>query len=140
MFGIELEARKSLDMFAEVLRPLTVIANVTLAHSRVDLDPATALQLTSQSRPLSLQAPYIVNAAVDFDEPNWGTRARLLYNVVGPRLYQVGSNGIPDIYEAPRHGLDLSVGQQIGKHVEARAAVTNLIDSPVRRAASPAGG
>ncbi len=134
LFGIELEARKSLDMFAEVLRPLTVIANVTLAHSRVDLDPATALQLTSQSRPLSLQAPYIVNAAVDFDEPNWGTRARLLYNVVGPRLYQVGSNGIPDIYEAPRHGLDLSVGQQIGKHVEARAAVTNLIDSPVRRA------
>jgi len=134
LFGVEFEARKSLDMFAKALRPFTVIANLTLAHSRVDLDPVSAVQLTSQSRPLSLQAPYIVNAAIDFDEPEWGTRARLLYNVVGPRLYQVGSNGIPDIYEVERHVLDLSVGQEIGKHVEIRGAVTNLIDSPVRRA------
>ncbi len=133
LYGVEIEARKSFDFISAALRPLTLITNLTLAHSRVDLDPVEAIQLTSQSRALSFQAPYIVNAALDFDEPEWGTRARVLYNVVGPRLSQVGTNGVPDVFELERHVLDVSVGQRVGKHVELRAAASNLVDSPVKR-------
>jgi outer membrane receptor protein involved in Fe transport len=133
LFGIELEARKSLDFLSEALRPLSIISNVTLAHSSVQLDAERAILLTSKSRPLSQQAPFIVNVALDFDYEPWGTRARLLYNVVGQRLTQVGRNGIPDIYELPRHVLDLTVGQKLGQFVELRGSASNLLDWPTVR-------
>lgn len=133
LFGVELEARKSLDMFSPVLRPLSVIANVTLSHSSVDLDPTESIALTSKSRPMSLQAPFLFNFALDLDNEPTGTRARVLYNLVGPRLTLVGANGIPDVYESARHGLDVTIGQRVGKHVEVRASATNLIDLPVER-------
>lgn len=133
LFGVELEARKSLDFIVDELRVLSLIANVTFAHSSVELDEASAVRLTSKSRPLSQQAPYIVNAAIDFDNPDWGTRARIQYNVVGTRLTQVGSKGIPDVYEQPRHGLDLTIGQKVGKHLELRGAASNILNWPTRR-------
>jgi outer membrane receptor protein involved in Fe transport len=132
LFGLELEGRKSFDMFHPALRPLGIIANVTLSHSRVELDPATIGDVTNQSRALSYQAPYIVNLALDFDDQDIGLRARVSYNVVGERISVVGTSGIPDIYEQPRHTLDVTVGQRIGKHVEIRANASNLLDSPVR--------
>jgi hypothetical protein len=133
LFGVEFEARKSLDFITEALRPLSVITNLTLAHSRVGLTDEQAANLFSQSRPLSQQAPVIINAALDFDYPDTGTRARLQYNVVGPRIWQVGTRGLPDIYEQPRHLLDLTLGQRIGKHVELRGAASNLLDWKVKR-------
>lgn len=133
LFGIELEARKSFDLFHPALRPLSLIANVTFARSRVNLDPAEIGNSTSQSRPLSFQAPYIVNTALDYDDPDIGLRARLAYNVVGQRISTVGKGGIPDIYDQPRHILDATVGQRIGKHVEVRATVSNILNSPVRK-------
>ncbi len=133
LVGIELEARKSLDFVAEELGVLSVIGNVTLGRSSVGLDAAGAELVTSKERPLSLQAPYIMNFALDFDEPAFGLRARLQYNVVGPRLSTVGTNGLPDVYEEPRHGLDLTLGKKLGEHVELRASASNLIDSPIQR-------
>ncbi len=133
LFGVELEGRKSFDIFHPVLRPLTLIANVTFAHSRVNLDPAELGDSTSQSRPLSFQAPYIVNVALDLDEQTIGFRARLGYNVVGERIYSVGKGGLPDVYEQPRHDLSATVGKRIGKHVEVRASASNILNSPVRR-------
>jgi len=133
LFGIELEARKNLDVIADVLRPFSVIGNVTFAHSSVGLDPATSALVTSKERPLSLQAPYVFNIALDFDEDDWGFRARALYNVVGPRLSTVGTNGLPDIYEEPKHQLDITLAQKIGRHVEVRASAQNLLDWPTRQ-------
>lgn len=133
LVGVELEARKSLDFITEELDVLSVIGNVTLGKSSVGLDPAGAELVTSKERPLSLQAPYIMNFALDFDEPALWLRARVSYNLVGPRLSTVGTNGLPDVYEEPRHGLDLTVGKKLGEHVELKASASNLIDSPVRR-------
>ncbi len=133
LFGVELEGRKSLDVLHPALRPLSVIANVTLAHSRVDLDRAALGDSTSRSRPLSFQAPYMLNAALDFDDEDLGLRARVSYNVVGQRIASVGKGGIPDVYEQPRHVLDVTVAQRIGDHVDVRATGSNLVDSPVRQ-------
>ncbi len=133
LFGVEIEGRKSFDVFHPALRPLSLIANVTFAHSRVSLDPAELGDSTSRSRPLSFQAPYIANVALDFDEQDMGLRARVAYNVVGERIFAVGTGGLPDIYEQPRHDLTVTIGQRIGKHVEVRASASNLLNAPVRR-------
>jgi hypothetical protein len=128
--GVELEARKSLDFVTDHLKELGILGNVTFVHSRVDLGEG-GIQ-TSSSRPLAGQSPYVVNVALDWTHEKTKTRARVLYNVSGPRIAQVGQNGLPDVYEQPRHIVDLSFAQGLGKNLDLRFTVENLLDSPVR--------
>ncbi len=130
--GLELEARKGLDFMSSSLKELTLLANLTLVHSRVDLDTEQTGIQTSNSRPLAGQSPYVMNFAVDWNHEATKTRLRALYNVFGPRIAQVGSNGIPDMYEQPRHIVDLSAAQGIGEHLDVKATVENLLNAPVR--------
>jgi outer membrane receptor protein involved in Fe transport len=139
LFGIELESRKTLDFLHPSLLPFSLVANVSFTRSRVDLTEEQAETVTNLSRPLSRSAPYMGNVSLDFEEPEWGTRVRLLYNVIGPRLVEVGTRpgpgaGIPDTYERERHLVDVTFGQSIGEHLELRASVSNLLDSPIVRA------
>ncbi|MBX3229498.1 MAG: TonB-dependent receptor [Labilithrix sp.] len=129
--GLEVEGRKGLDFLSSRLKDFGVLANVTVVHSRVDLDPSRGIQ-TSSSRPLAGQSPYVVNVALDWNNERSRTRARILYNVAGERISSVGSKPLPDIYEQPRHLLDLSIAQSIGEHFDVKGAIENLLDSPVR--------
>jgi outer membrane receptor for ferrienterochelin and colicin len=107
-----------------------VLANLTLVKSRVQLSEVGIS--TNPSRPLSNQAPYIVNLALDYSLQATKTQARVLYNVSGPRIVTVGSDGLQDIYEKPRHLVDLTVVQGLGKHFELKANVQNLLNAPLR--------
>lgn len=131
LFGGELEARKSLGFITPALRDLGVLGNVTLVSSRVELDAAKVGVQTNNERPLAGQSPYVVNAGLDYANEDNGVRARLLYNVFGPRIAQVGSGGLPDVYEEPRHQLDLTVAYQAHKYVDLKLSAENLLDSPV---------
>lgn len=130
LIGVELEGRRSLAFLAQALRGFSLLANVTLVKSRVEL---LALGLnTNPSRPLSQQAPYIFNVALDFAVPTTRTQLRALYNVSGARLVQVGSDGLQDIFEQPRHLLDLTAAQVLGSHFELKLNALNLLDAPIR--------
>jgi hypothetical protein len=131
--GLELEGRKSLGFIHQRIADLSIIANFTVTHSRVSLEEATAAFVTNRDRPLSNQAPFIVNLALDYSNDTIGTSARILYNVAGKRLVQVGTAGIPDVYEQPRHQLDLAVSQRVSKAFTLEATGTNLINDSVRR-------
>jgi hypothetical protein len=132
--GIEIEARKSFDFVVDELADLSLVGNVTFTHSRVELDDTTesGQQNTSKDRALSNQAPFIVNVALDYDNEDTGTRVRVLYNVSGASIHEVGTQGLPDIYRQPRHVLDASVSQRIVEGFELKATGTNLVNSPVR--------
>jgi len=127
--GVELEARKNLAFLAAGLAPLTLVGNVTLARSRVTLEDSSSSIVTNPSRPLSQQSPWVINAAVDFEKPEWGTSARLSYNVAGPRIVQVGTRGLDDVHEQPRHTLDLAIAQRfLGDHLELKGTLQNIVD------------
>lgn len=130
--GIEVEGRKSLDLFWNQLKEFSLLANLTVVYSRVDLDTSQIGIQTSSTRPLAGQSPYVVNVALDWNHEKSKTRARVLYNVAGQRIAQVGSNGIPDQYEQPRHLVDLSMAQGLGEHFDLKATVENAFNSPVR--------
>lgn len=136
--GVELEARKSLDFVVSSLKEFGILGNVTFVHSRVDL--AEGGIQTSTSRPLAGQSPYVVNLAFDWNHEDTKTRARILYNVAGERIAQVGQNGLPDVYEQPRHIVDLSVAQGLGEHLDLKLAAQNLLDAPVRFTQGEGGG
>ncbi|MBK7583290.1 MAG: hypothetical protein IPI67_24250 [Myxococcales bacterium] len=82
------------------MKEFTGIANLTLAQSRIQLSGAAREYLTNASRPMTNQAPWVLNLALDYAGSR-GTTVRLLYNVAGKRIVQVGSQDIPDAYEHP---------------------------------------
>lgn len=130
--GVELEGRKSLSFVHKALTDFGVLANVTVLHSRVTLDRSKVGLLTNAERPLAGQSPFVANIALDYDNAKTRTRARLLYNISGARISQVGMNGLPDTYEQPRNVLDLSVAQGIGEHVDLKLSIENILDAPYR--------
>jgi len=127
--GVELELRKSLEPLADPLKHFTFIGNLTASVSRIELTGDALDKVTHASRPMMNQAPYSLNLALDYDGPT-KTSFRVLYNVVGKRIVAVGTEGLDDAYEHPRHLVDLTVAQEFGKHVSVRATAANILNSP----------
>lgn len=135
--GVELELRKNLGFAHARLANWGALANLTLVYSRVTLgESQTGLQ-TNQERPLAGQSPFVINMGADYTNDSSGTRFRLLYNVFGRRITQVGSYGLADVYEQPRHVVDVTVAQRIGKMVDLKLAAENILFAPVRFSQGP---
>ena len=120
LWGFEFEARKNLGFIAPtlpekmtfmtpVLQRTNFLTNVTFVQSEVTalVRPATALTPASfRTRDLQGQSPYVVNAAVEYVDYDWGT-VRLLYNTVGPTITAVQDRtGLPDFIQERRDQLD----------------------------------
>jgi hypothetical protein len=56
----------------------------------------------------------------------------VLYNVVGRRIAEAGFRPYPDVYEEPRHLLDLSLEVPVMNAVALKLNGKNLLDSRVR--------
>lgn len=134
LVGLELESRKSLDFITKQLADLSVIANLTLAHSQIELDPnqgKAGIIVTNEDRAMVNQAPYVVNLALDYENVPLALNVRLLGNVVGPRIIQVGTSGLDDEYEQPRYSLDFTGSKGFGKHFQLRLNLINILNSPI---------
>ncbi len=128
--GAELEARVSLGRIADALRYFRVGGNLSLIWSEVSFDADEAGAVRAQ-RPLYGQAPYVANLSLEFDHPDSGITASLIYNVVGPRVSLVGTRVndrvLPDEVREPFHGLDLVLGWNVDDHFKLRFKVRNLL-------------
>ncbi len=129
--GLELELYKRLDFIHEALLDLYASGNLTLVHSRIELDESSGIQ-TSNTRPLQGQAPYVLNLQLGVDNPDSGLRAAALYHITGPRISDVGALGAPDIIEEPVAVVDLVLSQRFGDGVKLSLKAKNLLDEPVR--------
>jgi len=143
-FGAELEVRKNLGLLADALEGFSLGTNLTLVKSEVEFRDGERVRifdgvgiseftpdvLTNRARPMQGQSPYVLNVTLGYDNPNWGTQATLLYNILGERLSVVGNSGLPDTYEQPRGALDLNVAQTIGYGLQLKLSVRNLLNSP----------
>lgn len=131
LIGVELEARRNLEFASKALKDFSLVTNLTLAHSRIEIEREGVIALTNLSRPLVNQAPWVFNLALDYNRDDSGTSARLLYNIVGPRVAQVGSGGLDDVYEHPRSLLDVTVQQKLGEEFSIKFEGRNLLNSRV---------
>lgn len=104
--GFELEARKHLGSFSSRLRDYSLAANFTFVDSNIDISESDAQLLTTRSRPLLGQSRYIFNVIAEFNRPAWRSNARLYTNYVARRISDVGTFGVPDIYQEPNTVLD----------------------------------
>lgn len=130
--GAELEARASLGRLAPVLRELRVGANLALVYSRIVIGQMPGVNLTNSVRPLQGQSPYVVNAFLQWNHEATGTELGVFYNVYGPRISEVGTEGINDFYEQPFHQVDLVASQKLPGGFQLKATVANLLDGTRR--------
>lgn len=128
--GAEVEARKSFDFVAEALRDFYLAGNVSLIDSRIQIDPTSGIQ-TSSERPLQGQSPWVINGQLGWDAVDLGTSVAVLFNVVGPRISEVGAQGAPDVYEEAVPRLDIVASQKLGEF-KLGLKMKNLIDPQVR--------
>lgn len=130
-YGVELEARKSLAMVSEGLRPLSVFANATIMRSEIEIDP-TAGSITNPNRRMVGQAPYVLNAGLTWTHPTADASATVLFNRVGERILDAGELPLPDVIEQERNVLDVSLRLPLFSTLSARVDAKNLLDAPYR--------
>jgi outer membrane receptor for ferrienterochelin and colicin len=79
----------------------------------------------------------VLNLALDWGLEKTKTKARVSYNVAGRRIDAMGTrssetSALPDIYELPRHQVDIAVSQTVTKAIDVKLAVENVLNSPYR--------
>ena len=130
--GIEIEIRKSLDDVISVpfIRDLSVLFNAALIQSSVELGDAGLAQSKTE-RPMFGQSPYIVNAGLYYHNEEIDLQVNLLYNVIGKRIFIIGYDDYPDIYEMPRNIFDLTLTKGIGNRLELKAGVRDMLNESI---------
>lgn len=140
--GVEFDVYKSLDgvgrlgflpSFLQRLpwQDVYIGANYARIDSEIDLgDPGIQ---TNAVRPLQGQSKYVANASLSYLHPEGRTEAQLSWNVFGERIFRVGVNGLPDVYEQPFNQVDFTLSQKLpwdGFGLKLR--LRNLLDPEVR--------
>jgi len=125
--GAELEVKRQLSgLFTEgYLSHVGLMLNAAYIITEVQLGDVAA---QAQQRPLMGQSPYIVNAGLYYQDTERKLQYNVLYNVIGPRLFAVGTFGTPDIYEMPRNVVDLTLTKGIGKRVEVKLSAQDILN------------
>jgi hypothetical protein len=130
-YGVELEARTSLSILDSLLRTkrfsnFTFFSNVTLIRSKVDLSKSEDNSVVKE-RPLQGQSPYVFNAGVTYSNPDSKLDLTFAVNRIGRRIAFVDVEKFLLIWENPRTVLDFSVSKGIGKYLQAKMTIGDLL-------------
>ena len=136
--GIELEGRKAITKHLEFRSNITFVSSKTtfVRGSYLILNNVeTFVPTDTITRTMFGQAPYILNGMIIYTADSLGLSITASYNVQGPRL-AISSNNImiPDIYEMPRHALDVKLTKKLGKHFSTSLTIRDILNQSIVRA------
>lgn len=123
-YGAELEIRKNFDFIGGGWENVLFFANAALIRSTLELGNVSAYDTT---RALQGQSPYILNAGLGYNLPGLGLSATLVYNVIGDRVAQVGTEGYADIYERHRNLLDFQLSKRLWQRGEVKLTLSDIL-------------
>jgi len=106
--GFELEYRQGLKRVSTRLSDFGLQTNFTFVDSQIQIKDADAQLLTTQNRPLLGQSRYIFNTIGEWNRPSLHSSARFYANYVSRRITDVGTFGLPDIYQEGNVFLDFN--------------------------------
>jgi hypothetical protein len=134
VYGIELEARRDLGKLWSPLKYLfagtNVLLDVSTIHKNAERLNASRIndRRSPATSPVFEQAPYAINAYLDYANTVSGTNITASFNIVGARLIQVQLDGTPDLYDRPTPVLDLVFSQRLGKKWMVKGFAKNIFD------------
>jgi hypothetical protein len=122
LYGAELEVRKSFkDIFKTgFFSDLSINLNASYIFSEVDLGSGALAQ--DQKRALQGQSPYVVNLALGYDNKENGWNSNIIFNRFGDRIYAVGGDIFPTIFELARNQLESF------KKMTYKLGISNILD------------
>lgn len=138
VYGIELEVVKNLGRMWDPLRNFYLGSNLLLAQSEIRKTPQRYEAIRSLDRytpknsPLFEQAPYSINAWLNYDNPKTGSDFTMTFNMVGERLVQINLTGEPDLYTMPVPVLDFVFSQRLNKHIKFKGYAKNILNPDIR--------
>ncbi|WP_211092515.1 TonB-dependent receptor [Chitinophaga varians] len=134
VYGIELEVVKNLGRWWYPLRNFNLGSNLLLAQSEIKKSPerlndSRIVDRRSPSNsPLFEQAPYSINAYLNYNNPRTRTDLTLTFNEVGERLIQINLTGEPDLYSRPAPVLDFVFSQYLTKRLQLKGYAKNILN------------
>ncbi len=105
--GVEVEFRRNLGKLSPRLAGVSLLSNFTLVDSVVRIPASQRHILTSLRRPLTGQSRYVANLIAEWTRPSLRSQVRFLVHHASRRLSDVGSMGLPDIYQEGNTYMDL---------------------------------
>lgn len=126
--GLELEYRVLLSTIfghdsCRLLNSTTIFTNFSFIKSNVDVTKLNNVE----ARPLQGQSPIIINAGAQYLDSKYNFGISFSYNYVGKRIVIVGNTDEPNIWENPRHVLDLQLSKTIKEKMEIKLNVRDAI-------------
>ncbi|GAA5023102.1 hypothetical protein GCM10011506_05710 [Marivirga lumbricoides] len=137
--GLEVEVRKNLSFIPwRPLQYFSVIANYALMQNRVEFfeveneeNARTFVPEGARFRPFVGAVPYVLNANLYFNQPEWGTTFSVLVNSIGQKLVATSAPRLAPIYELGRTTLDLVWNQRLNNWLSLKLGVQNLTDASI---------
>ena len=131
LYGAELELQFEFDRFGA--EGLLFSTNVSLTRSSLErpcpdenADGDCDFQFTNRRSRLGGQAPWMVNSSFGYAAPDGVWSAFAYYNVIGPRIENFGTNGLPDSLLEPSHELDLTASYRFHEDWKVKLSFENL--------------
>lgn len=126
--GLELEYRVLLSTIfksdsSRFLNGTTLFTNFSYVKSQVDVSKLNNVE----PRPLQGQSPIIINAGLQYIDRKFDFGISASYNYVGKRIVIVGNIDEPNIWENPRHVLDLQLSKTFKEKLEIKLNVRDAI-------------
>lgn len=131
-FGFELEYRIILGTFmkndssilGKILNNLTLFTNYAYIKSIVDVSNDSI----KAERPMQGQSPYLVNAGLTYADNVNNFSISAIVNRFGSRIYIIGNDVTPDLWEAGRTVLDLQASKSFLKNkLEVRFTIKDAL-------------
>lgn len=129
LFGIELEVRKKLD-FNPFFQNFTFVSNASFITSSITTNNISTGQFAINERNFVGQPDYIINAALNYVDPDSGLDISLNANSVGDRVINIGSpSGLRrDQIARARTQLDFIASKRFNRNVKVGIAVQNILN------------
>ncbi|MCK4406761.1 MAG: TonB-dependent receptor [Bacteroidales bacterium] len=136
LYGIEIEFRKKLD-FINVLKNFTFGGNFTAIKSVVKLtereynDVLSGDSTRSNKRPMFGQAPYIINAFLNYANKKNGFESNIGFNINGEKLLIITKGATPYIFERPFPSLSFNISKGFGsnRNFIVEIGINNILDA-----------
>ncbi|PRD47817.1 hypothetical protein C5745_07835 [Sphingobacterium haloxyli] len=138
VWGLELELVKDLGTIWERAQGFFIGSNMLIAQSEVKKTPERLAANWSVDRnapensPLFEQAPYSINAWLNYENKKSGTDLTTTFNVVGERLVQINLTGEPDLYSRPVPMLDFVFTQRLSRHLTLKGFAKNILNPDIK--------
>jgi hypothetical protein len=102
------------------------VLNASIIGSQVSTDSPTE---RNDVRVMQGQSPYIINTGLYYQNAKSGLSLSILYNRIGKRIVFIGDLENPHIWELPRNSLDFTIIKQVGKYLQLKGGVRDILNN-----------